>query len=284
LHDPPQTTGQQNQARNKQSKHNHHARRTCTSCSSIEAPGRVAPHATKQGGHVSLFLFFSSKGREEEEGGRKFFAYRIVCEFFSSFSSSLSFPPCNFFLSCRLFFRHSTMAAAVATAATATATATTDLVQVSKRYNRLLERLAATHDEHENAFLHGWHQAISALDRFEDVYIRSATQTAKKVITLVVPVRMMLLRLSDYTHTHSNPQKLAWNAYVGRLLLAHSQIPSPASKLDTETITTLYAFMLKAQKVGSKVFQPLADAQAQANDLLAGWKAMLVAIAAADAV
>jgi hypothetical protein len=155
--------------------------------------------------------------------------------------------------------------------------------QVDTRYDNLfVKRLAAANDDHEKAFLHGLKQAFCALDRFKDVYMRSATKTAHKVITLVAPVQSMLLALSDYAHARSNPQGIAWNTFVGHHLLARSRAPSPADKLDNETITALHAFILKVHKVGPKVFQSLADAQAQADDLLSGWKAMLAAIGAAN--
>jgi len=66
-------------------------------------------------------------------------------------------------------------------------------------------------------------------------------------------------------------------------LLARSRAVVQADKIDNDTIVAVRDLILATQKVNQKVFQPLADAQAQAADVFSGWKAMISAVAAAAA-
>jgi len=148
----------------------------------------------------------------------------------------------------------------------------------------LREQLAVTAaDPNQQAFLRGWHQLVCALKRFEEVYALSDTQTARRAIAATHHVLFSVLSLADYSHRESNLANLPWHRYVGLWLKARARTRKPEDRLDDETVRTFCAVILSSQKVNRKVFQPLADAEAQARDVSAGWKAVVAAVAAAEA-
>jgi hypothetical protein len=195
-------------------------------------------------------------------------------------SSSITAPPTTSGESVWDRVRRQHLPAAPDASAAAPAPSAGPVVRESVWDRVLRERLAATTDAREQALLRGWHQVVDALEHVRAVYMRSGTKTAQRVLTLTHPALMHVLKLTDYTHAPSNPNGLAWDLFVRRWLAYRGEAErKPEDRLDSDSVLAVSTLIRSSYKVNRKEFQPLADAEQQAADVVAGWKAIITAVA-----